>query len=80
MVSVDLVKDLMSQDYPDCPYDFVLGKEFLPNFALEANKRLPHMRAFQKHCPTQFTGSAVVLPSSQHIQHRYRIFEINHIF
>jgi hypothetical protein len=48
MVSIDFVKDLMSQDYLDCPYDFVLGKEFLPDFALEGNKRLSHMRAFQK--------------------------------
>ena len=48
MVNVDFVKDLMSQDYPDCPYDFVLGKEFLPDFALEGNKRLSRMRAFQK--------------------------------
>ena len=47
VVNVDFVKDLMSQDYPDCPYDFVLGKEFLPDFALECNKRLLHMRVFQ---------------------------------
>jgi hypothetical protein len=37
----------MSQDYPDCLLEYVLGKEFLPVFALES-KRLAHMRVYQK--------------------------------
>ena len=33
---------------PECPSDYVPGKEFLPDFALECNKRLAYMRVFQK--------------------------------
>ena len=32
---------------PECPSDYVPGKEFLPDFALECNKILLHMRVFQ---------------------------------
>ena len=47
LASVEFVKDMMEQISPDCSYEYVLGKEFLPDFALECNKRLLHMRVFQ---------------------------------
>ena len=37
----------MSQNYPDCLLEYVLGKEFLHVSALES-KRLAHMRVYQK--------------------------------
>ncbi|CAD6341306.1 unnamed protein product [Miscanthus lutarioriparius] len=40
LASVEFVKDMMEQISPDCSYEYVLGKEFLPDFALECNKRL----------------------------------------
>ena len=48
LVSIDLVKEMMEQNIIECPYDYVLGKEFLPNFAVECNDRLSYMRVFQK--------------------------------
>ena len=47
MLGVEFVKDMMRQDYPDCPLEFLFGMEFLNNFTLES-KRLAHMRVFQK--------------------------------
>ena len=47
LASVEFVKDMMEQNSPECPYEYVPGKEFLPDFALECNKRLLHMRVFQ---------------------------------
>jgi hypothetical protein len=47
LASVEFVKDMMEQNNPECPYEYVLGKEFLPDFALECNKRLLYMRVFQ---------------------------------
>ena len=38
----------MEQDTTQYPFKYVPGKDFLPNFALENNKRLSHLRAFQK--------------------------------
>ena len=38
---------MMEQDSPECPYEYVLGKEFLPDFAIVGNKKLLHMRVFQ---------------------------------
>ena len=40
LASVEFIKEMMEQDSPECPYEYVLGKEFLPDFALECNKRL----------------------------------------
>ena len=45
--SVKFIKAMMDIDNPECPYDYMPGKEFLPDFALECNKRLLHMRVFQ---------------------------------
>ena len=36
LVSIDLVKEMMEQNIVECPYDYVPGKEFLPDFALDA--------------------------------------------
>ena len=47
LASVEFVKDTMEQNSPECPYEYVPGKEFLPDFALECNKILLHMRVFQ---------------------------------
>ena len=44
LASVEFVKEMMEQDSPECPYEYMLGKEFLPNFAIVGNKRLLHMR------------------------------------
>ena len=42
LTSVEFVKDMMEQNNPECPYEYVPGKEFLPDFALECNKRLAY--------------------------------------
>jgi len=42
LASVEFVKDIMEQNSLECPYDYVPGKEFLPDFALECNKRLAY--------------------------------------
>jgi hypothetical protein len=47
LASIEFVKDMMEQNSHECPYEYVPGKEFLPDFALECNKRLLHMRVFQ---------------------------------
>jgi len=47
LASVEFVKDMMEQNSPECPYEYVPVKEFLPDFSLECNKRLLHMRVFQ---------------------------------
>ena len=47
LASVEFIKDMMEQNSPECPYEYVPSKEFLPNFALECNKRLLYMRVFQ---------------------------------
>ena len=47
LASVEFVKEMMEQDSPECPYEYVLGKEFLPDFAIVGNKKLLHMRVFQ---------------------------------
>lgn len=47
VLGVEFVKYMMSQDYPDCPLEFLFGMEFLPDFTLES-KRLAQMRVFQK--------------------------------
>jgi len=46
LASIELVKDMIEQNSPECPYEYMLGKEFLPDFSLECNKRLLHMRVF----------------------------------
>ena len=46
LMSVEFIKDMMEQNSPECPYEYVPSKEFLPNFALECNKRLLYMRVF----------------------------------
>ena len=38
----------MDQNNPDWPYDYVPGKEFLPDFVIVGNNRLSHMRVFEK--------------------------------
>ena len=48
LMSVEFVKEMIDQNNTECPYDYVLGKEFLPNFSLECNKRFSDMRVFQK--------------------------------
>jgi hypothetical protein len=48
LLSVGFVKEMMEQDTTEYPFKYVPGKEFLPNFTLENNKRLSHLRAFQK--------------------------------
>ena len=47
LASVEFVKEMMEQDNPECPYEYVPGKEFLPDFAIVGNKRLLHMWVFQ---------------------------------
>jgi hypothetical protein len=47
LASVEFGKDMMEQNSPECPYEYMPCKEFLPDFALECNKRLLHMRVFQ---------------------------------
>ena len=47
LASVEFVKEMMEQDSPECPYEYVPGTEFLPDFAIVGNKRLLHMRVFQ---------------------------------
>jgi hypothetical protein len=47
LASIEFVKDMMEQNSPECPYEYMPGKEFLPDFALEWNKRLLHMRVFR---------------------------------
>ena len=47
LASIELVKDMIEQNSPECPYEYMPGKEFLPNFGLECNKRLLHMTVFQ---------------------------------
>ena len=46
LASIELVKDMIEQNSPECPYEYMLGKEFLPDFSLECNKRLLYMRVF----------------------------------
>ena len=46
LASVEFIKGMMEQNSPEYPYEYVRGKEFLPDFALECNKRLLHMRVF----------------------------------
>jgi chromosome segregation and condensation protein ScpB len=43
--SVEFVKEMMEIHTTEYPFKYVPGKEFLPNFALENNKRLSHLRA-----------------------------------
>ena len=40
--SNNFIKEMMDGDSPECPYDYVPDKEFLPDFALECNKRLAY--------------------------------------
>ena len=40
--SNNFIKEMMDGESPECPYDYVPGKEFLPDFALECNKRLAY--------------------------------------
>jgi hypothetical protein len=47
LASVEFVKEMMEQNNPECPYEYVPGKEFLPDFVIVGNKRLLHMRVFQ---------------------------------
>jgi hypothetical protein len=47
LASIEFVKDMMEQNSPECPCEYVPSKEFLPDFGLECNKRLLHMRVFQ---------------------------------
>ena len=44
LASIEFVKEMMEQNSPECPYEYVPGKEFLPDFALQCIKRLLHMR------------------------------------
>ena len=44
--SVELIKVMMDHK-PECPYGYVQGKEFLPDFVIVGNNRLSNMRVLQ---------------------------------
>ena len=46
--SNNFIKEMMDGDSPKCPYDYMPGKEFLPDFVIVGNNRLSHMRVFEK--------------------------------